>query len=313
MRSFTATLFLAFVTAFAFPGCKEKPTPAPKATLDPSGTPFAHTANILSFGPRPPGSHAAVKVRNYVTSVLTEAGWTVGAHTLQTETPIGPKTFTNLIARFPAQPGDDPWKATVDGLLCAHLDSKYYSNKRFLGADDAASACGLIITIAQEMAQDPAKASRLELVFFDGEEAFTENMGPKAGGIFDGIYGSRAYAARWQNTSAKPSFGILLDMVGHKELSIKVPSDSPPQLVAVMNRAAQAAGHQDRFGMAAGAILDDHVPLNNVGIPTLDIIGDFQRDAWWHTPKDNIDNISPESLAITKDVVERMLAELLAK
>ena len=281
--------------------------------MDSSGTPIAHTANILSFGPRPTGSHAAVKVRNYVTSTLTEAGWQVGAHTVQADTPLGPKTFTNLIARFPSEPGEDPWKAKIDGILCAHLDSKYYSNKRFLGADDAASACGLILTLAQEMAQAPAKASRLELVLFDGEEAFTEDMGPKRGGIFDGIYGSRAYAARWQNSSSKPTFGILLDMVGHKDLSIKIPSDSPPHLVEVMNRAAQAAGHKKRFGMANGSILDDHVPLNNVGIPTIDIIGDFQRRNWWHTPKDNLDLISAESLAITKSVVENMLKELLAE
>lgn len=294
-------------------GCKETPATKPAPTLDPTGTPFAHTANILSFGPRPTGSPAAAEVRNYVSTVLSKAGWQIGAHTTQAETPIGPKTFTNLIARFPATPSDDPWKASIDGILCAHLDSKYYPNKRFLGADDAASACGLILTIAQEIANDPAKASRLELVFFDGEEAFTEDMGPKAGGIFDGIYGSRAYATRWQSSSAKPSFGILLDMVGHKDLSIKVPADSPPELVATMTRAAQAAGHSKRFQMAQGSILDDHVPLNNVGIPTIDIIGDFQRNSWWHTPKDNLDLISPESLAITKEVVDRMLTELLTQ
>jgi Zn-dependent M28 family amino/carboxypeptidase len=291
--------------------CKEKVDQTSEATLDTSGTPFAHTANILSFGPRPTGSKGATEVRAYVTSVLREAGWTVGSQSVQARTPIGTKTFTNLIARFPAHPDADPWKAKIDGLLCAHLDSKYYPNKRFLGADDAASACGLILTIATEMAQDPAKASRLELIFFDGEEAFTENMGPQPSGIFDGLYGSTAYAKRWFNTRDKPSFGILLDMVGHKDLSIKVPSDSPPQLVAVMNRAAKKAGHSERFGMADGQILDDHVPLNHAGIPTIDIIGDFQRSNWWHTPKDNLDLISPESLAITHEVVTGMLSELL--
>lgn len=291
--------------------CKEKVKTVATSPLDPSGTPYAHTANILSFGPRYPGSTGAREVRGYVTKVLEDAGWTVGSQTFQSQTPIGPRTFTNLIARFPVAQESDPWKSKVDGLLCAHLDSKYYANKRFLGADDAASACGLILTMAQEMAADPAKASRLELIFFDGEEAFTEDMGPKPGGIFDGIYGSRAYAARWKGASYKPSFGILLDMVGHKDLSIKVPADSPPHLVELMNSAAAKLGHSDRFGMAAGAILDDHIPLNEAGIPTIDIIGDFQQSGWWHTPKDNITIISPESLAITKAVVEEMLNELL--
>ena len=307
MRFLTAILF-----TFSLLGCKEKESVQESAPqLDQSGTPFAHTANILSFGPRPTGSQGAADVRQYVTSALVEAGWMVGAQTSQSQTPIGPKTFTNLIARFPASPQANPWKAQVDGILCAHLDSKYYPNKRFLGADDAASACGLILTIAQELAEDPAKASRLELVFFDGEEAFTEDMGPKANGIFDGIYGSRAYATRWRKTSNKPSFGILLDMIGHKDLSIKVPADSPPHLVEVMHRAASATGHSAHFGMALGSILDDHLPLNQVGIPTIDLIGDFQASDWWHTPKDNLSNISPESLAISKEVVHGMLDELL--
>lgn len=307
MRSLTAILLF-----FLLLGCKEKEiAQEPDSQLDQSGTPFAHTANILSFGPRPTGSQGAIAVRQYVTSTLESAGWTVGAHTFQAQTPVGTKTFTNLIARFPSTKEADPWKAKIDGILCAHLDSKHYPNKRFLGADDAASACGLILTMAQEFSQKPEQASRIELVFFDGEEAFTEDMGRKANGIFDGIYGSRAYAARWRNTSSKPSFGILLDMVGHKDLSIKIPSDSPPHLAAIMNQAAKKTNHSTHFGMAPGLILDDHVPLNEIGIPTIDLIGDFQRSDWWHTPKDNLSNISPESLAITKDVVQEMLAELL--
>jgi hypothetical protein len=67
----------------------------------------------------------------------------------------------------------------------------------------------------------------------------------------------------------------------------------------------------DHFGNANGEILDDHVPLNAVGIPTIDLIGDFMRSDWWHTPKDNLDLLSAESLAITREVVNGMLDELL--
>lgn len=312
MRS---TLFLALLALLTFAGCQKGENSsagdAGESALEPSGTPMAHTANILSFGPRPASSPGAAKVRNYVASVLTDAGWTVGTQTFESPTPIGPRTFTNLIARFPSSPGSDPWKQRVKGLLCAHLDSKYYPRERFLGADDAASACGLILSMAQEMAANPEKASQLELIFFDGEEAFLEDMGPKPGGIFDGLYGSTKYAARWRGSSQKPSFGILLDMVGHKNLSIKVPADSPPELFKLMRKKAIEAGHGERFGMADGEIWDDHVPLNAVGIPTIDLIGDFASSDWWHTPKDNIDLLSAESLDITRTVVTAMLNELL--
>ncbi|MBK1832635.1 M28 family peptidase [Roseibacillus ishigakijimensis] len=286
-------------------------TPAGAPSTDPVGSPRAHTARILSFGPRPPGSAAAREVRAYVTKTLQEAGWVVGTQTFEAETPLGRKSFTNLLARFPAKAGADVWKARMEGLLCAHLDSKFDPDNKFLGADDAASACGLILTLARELAAEPERASRLELIFFDGEEAFGKDMGPTRGGIFDGIYGSRAYAQRWRAASDKPRFGLLLDMVGHRDLRIRVPADSPRELVAVMNRAAEKAGQRERFGIAAGSILDDHVPLNQAGIPTLDLIGDFARSDWWHTRRDNLDLISAESLAITQAVVWEMLAELL--
>ena len=306
---------LFFIPLLFLAACqkKEQETTQNSSPLDPSGTPLAHTANILSFGPRPPASAEIAKVRQYVSTTLKNSGWSVGSQTFQSQTPLGQRTFTNLIARFPATPETDPWKQTVEGILCAHLDSKYSPEKRFLGADDAASACGLILTLAAELAAEPEKASRMELVFFDAEEAFTENMGPKANGIFDGIYGSRAYAARWQAVKNKPTFGILLDMVGHKDLSIKIPSDSPSRLVDIMKEAAEETGHSKHFGMAAGPILDDHVPLNQVGIPTIDLIGDFQSSDWWHTPKDNIDLISEESLEITRQVVTVMIRELLLR
>ena len=292
-------------------GCKEKVEQPAVPALNLNGTPYAHTENILSFGPRPTGSQGAREVRAYVQSVLEEAGWKVGMQTFNARTPLGNKTFTNVIARFPTSAESDVWKQPVTGLLCAHLDSKYFRNKHFLAADDAASACGLILTLAQDLAQTPEQASGLELIFFDGEEAFGKDMGPTQSGIFDGIYGSTAYAGRWRGVQNKPRFGILLDMIGHHDLSIQVPVDSPPQLLAAMNRAAQAAGQSERFGVSPGQILDDHVPLNNAGIPTIDIIGDFSKTNWWHTPRDNLKLISKESLAISHEVVTGMLKELL--
>jgi len=56
-----------------------------------------------------------------------------------------------------------------------------------------------------------------------------------------------------------------------------------------------------------------HLPLNLVGIPTIDIIGDFANKPWWHTPADNAALISAESLDISIRVTLRMLDELLRK
>lgn len=268
---------------------------------------YDQTAAILAKGPRPPGSEALNAVRAHVRAELEKAGWVVESQPFEQMTPVGKTRFENLRARF-AKSGGDPWKRPVRGILCAHIDSKFYKDSHFLGADDAASACAAIVVIADFLARErPEQAAKLELVFFDGEEALGENITPQ-----DGLYGSRHYAGFWRSQNDKPAFGMLLDMIGHENLSIRLPSDTPPQLKDAVLAAARAEGAEKHFGMAAGPIIDDHVPLNYAGIPTVDIIGDFTRSGWWHKPTDNLKIISAESLDISIRVTLRVLEERLA-
>jgi len=267
---------------------------------------YGLTEKILAIGPRPPGSDGLNDVRKLVRKELEAAGWAVDGQRFERSTPIGTVAFENVRARFKSGTGD-PWQRPVKGLLCAHIDSKYYKNMHFVGADDAASACAAIVVIARHLAvEKPELAAQLELVFFDGEEAFNENITPS-----DGLYGSRHYANQWRTLGDKPAFGILLDMIGHRNLSIRLPSDTPPHLKDAVMAAARAEKADHLFGMAPSPIIDDHVPLNFAGIPTVDIIGDFSRESWWHTPADNLKIISADSLDISIRVTLRMLDGLL--
>ena len=269
---------------------------------------YDQTAAILAKGPRPPGSPALDAVRTHVRAELKKSGWVTQGQAFERMTPIGKVTFENVRARF-SDNGEDPWKRPVRGILCAHIDSKYYKDRHFVGADDAASACAAIVVIAEFLAKNrPEQARDLELVFFDGEEAYEENITPQ-----DGLYGSRYYANQWRSRDDKPSFGILLDMIGHKNLSIRMPSDTPAHLKDAVFSAARAEDAESHFSMAPGPIIDDHVPLNFAGIPTVDIIGDFTRRGWWHTPGDNLKIISAESLDISIRVTLRMLSDLSKK
>jgi hypothetical protein len=268
---------------------------------------YDHTAAIVAFGPRPPESEALASTLDYVSAKLAEHGWVTQQRSFESFTPKGKVTFTNLVARY-APAGDQPevWTKPVKGLLCAHIESKLYSDRVFVGADDAASAVGAIIEIASVLNNTPDRARQLELVFFDGEEAFEENITSR-----DGLYGSRRYAANWRRQDTKPDFGIVLDMIGHKNLSIALPSDTPKHLADLVFESAEQESARSHFDMAANPIIDDHVPLNDAGIPTVDIIGDFTSGNWWHTPRDNLDLISTESLDISIRVVLTMLEELL--
>jgi glutaminyl-peptide cyclotransferase len=264
------------------------------------------TGEILAYGPRPPGSDALDKVKEHLAKELEASGWITRLQEFERDTPMGKVKFSNLRARIAVET-TDTWERPVRGILCAHIDSKYFKDKEFLGADDAASACAAVAVIAKHLAEtDRDKAEQLELVFFDGEEAFAKDMT-----ILDGLYGSRFYANAWRSRDDKPRFGILMDMIGHKDLRIRIPSDSPKHLADLMFSEAKEQGVGGHFGTAPGEILDDHVPLNLVGIPTIDIIGDFSRKAWWHTTGDSAAIISPESLGISIGVVLGMLDELL--
>jgi hypothetical protein len=264
------------------------------------------TTEILAYGPRPPASEALAKVKDHLAAELKAAGWETTLQEFERDTPIGKVKFSNLRARLPVE-GQDTWERDIEGLICAHIDSKYFKNKKFLGADDAASACAAVVEIGKHLTENkPEQANQIEIVLFDGEEAFAENMT-----IMDGLYGSRYYANQWRTLDNKPKFGILLDMVGHKDLSIRIPSDSPKHLAELMFQAAKKEGESSRFGTAPGSIMDDNLPLNLVGISTLDIIGDFANKPWWHTPGDNAAIISAESLDISIRVTLRMLDELL--
>lgn len=264
------------------------------------------TAEMLAIGPRPPGSGELDQVRTLVKNRLESTGWSVKFQEFERETPIGTIRFANVRARF-GRAGQDPWQSVPEGLLCAHIDSKRMPGQHFLGADDAASACAAIVEMAGVLAlQRPQQAAKLELVFFDGEEAFGENITPQ-----DGLYGSRHYAGFWRSQPTKPRFGLLLDMIGHENLNIRIPSDSPPELARRMFSAAETERISPHVGTAPGPIIDDHVPLNSSGIPTLDIIGDFSRFRWWHTPADQMKIVSPVSLDMSMRLTLRMLEDLL--
>lgn len=277
---------------------------------------YDHTAAMLAIGPRPAGSDGLKKCHAYISAELAKSGWTTVTQTVERDTPVGKRTFINLIARYQApniKTLNDVIQLPAKGILSAHLDSKEIPElPHFLGADDAASACALIIELATTLAKkDPELAKNLELVFFDGEEAFNKNMSLETG---DGLYGSRAYAITLYKRKPKPSFGINLDMVGHKDLKIEVPGDTPTHLFDSMMRSAEKLGHQKHFGQVAGGILDDHYYLNKAGVPTIDIIGaGFHDSHWWHQDGDSMEIISADSLTISYHVTLGMLRELLAK
>ncbi len=242
---------------------------------------------IVAFGPRPSGSDALEKTRAYFEGELRKLGWETQRQTFQDTTPRGTLTFVNVRARFP---GGDTWERTTPVVVASHYDTKFYKDITFVGANDGASGNAVMLEMARVLAAEPELARRMEFVFFDGEEA-TVDFTP-----LDGLHGSRHYAQwiRSLERARRPQRGLVLDMVGDKDLFVGMPPNSSSALRNLALQAAREAGAAAHFGTYQSEILDDHVPLMHAGLDMANFI-DLQFPAW-HTAGDTLDKISAESM-----------------
>jgi Peptidase family M28 len=261
---------------------------------------LGHVQRLVDFGPRPAGSKAIEKSRDYIEDQLHRSGWHVTRQAFSDDTPRGKIQFVNLIAQFSAQEK----AASPLFLLCSHYDTKMFDTIRFVGANDGGSSTGLLLELARVIGQHPDLARKIELVFFDGEEAY-EQFSQR-----DGLYGSR-YFARELKTARQFRGGLLFDMVGDRSLGITLPSDSPAEMARDVFAAADTLKLRNYFTYLDRELIDDHVPLNAIGIPTLDII-DFDYPPW-HTAGDTIDKISAPSLQIVGSVALYYLSDFALK
>jgi glutaminyl-peptide cyclotransferase len=273
---------------------------------------MAHVKAQVDFGPRPAGSEALGKCRNYLVDQLKATGWDVRLQTFTDYTPKGNIEFTNVRARLPIT-GSDTWNRPCAILLGSHFDTKLFGSFEFVGANDGASSTGMLLEFARVLGARPDAAQFLELVFFDGEEATvkydTENGAPLPS---DGLYGSRHYAVEMRKLPRiqRPAFFILLDMVGDKDLKIEIPTNTDAGLRNLVFSAAEELNYAASFGNSQGQILDDHVPFMVSGIKSVNII-DLNFKAW-HTSLDKMDSISEKSLEIVGQTTLLAIEKLLS-
>jgi hypothetical protein len=263
---------------------------------------LVHVQRLVDLGPHPAGSDAIEKARDYIEAQLRQSGWQVTRQAFSDNTPRGKIHFVNLIARF----GGEANSTSPSLLLCSHYDTKLFDTIRFVGANDGGSSTGMLLEMARVLGQHPSLARKVELAFFDGEEAY-ENFSAT-----DGLYGSRYFARQLQSEGAKRfRGGILFDMVGDRSLGITLPPNSPPAMAHDIFAAAEALKLRKYFSYFDRDLIDDHTPLNGIGIPTIDLI-DFDYPSW-HTADDTIDKISAQSLQTVGSVALYYLAEFAFK
>ena len=293
---------VALAAALLLAGCgDESPDDIPWRAFD-GRRAHAHVQRLVSYGPRPAGSHGLIRSATYIATQLQEVGVDTEEQVFIAQTPHGPTQFRNVIGTTRRQNPKEPLL-----LVAGHYDTKHLTNTTFLGANDGGSSAGALL----ELARVASGQANIWFVFFDGEEAQVEYSDN------DGLHGSKYFIEDLKGKQLIPRVKalLLLDMVGDAQLNVTLPSNSHPTLVQKLFDAARDTGFRDYFSLGHRPILDDHVPFQQAGIPALDII-DFDfgsvpgQNDYWHTGADTLDKVSPRSLEIVGQTTLRLLALL---
>ncbi len=268
----------------------EAASSAPKPDINGNHV-MQYVKEVVAFGSRPPASPGHAKLEQYLVSKLN--GIEVEQDRFTAQTPVGKFPINNIIAKFPGK---------KDGIIvvAGHYDT-LYSQPKFVGANDGGSSTALLLALADQFRGKELDGYSVWLVWTDGEEAFVNWTAT------DSVYGTRQLAQKWQQdgTAKKIKAFILVDMIGDADLDILKDTNSTPWLNDLVFQAASNLGYQSHFFQQTTAMEDDHIPLAKIGVPVVDLI-DFTygyHNVFWHTPEDTVDKLSPQSLAITGDVV----------
>lgn len=266
--------------------------PSDKAAFD-ADKAWGHLLKQCDFGPRVPGTQAHLNTRDYMAQELKKTCDDVKIQDFSYHWKYGRKTLDlfNVI-------GTQNWKeAKVRVVLTAHWDSRPMSdqdpepanrNKPVPAANDGASGVAVLLELARAMKGRLPKDLGVMYFMNDGED-----LGPGSEEMYLGV---RQFVRELQ--TPKPNYGILLDMIGDKDLTVPMEPSSmrlAPSLLRAFYRHAASIGMQGTFPSEYGPeIEDDHLVLNRGGIPTIDLI-DFDYEPW-HTVNDTPDKCSAESL-----------------
>lgn len=272
----------------------------------PGGAALALVDTQLAFGPRIPGEPGHAEQLAWMQTRLAASADSleVQAFThVHTGTGDTLRLF-NVLARF--RPGEERRL-----LFLTHWDTRPTSDaaatpeERAIpvpGANDGGSGTAILLEVARILGETPPGVG-VDLLFVDGED-----YGPTTEDMF---LGARHYARAIPDP--RPVYGVLLDMVG--DASPRFPVEGYSSLLAplVAERVwsvAHALGYGPYFPRQGGQrIADDHIPLNQAGLPTVDVI-DFDYgpgNAYWHTPQDDLSKIRAETLAMVGELVLELI------
>ena len=256
-----------------------------------------YLAELCKLGPRISGSAGMEKQQKLLKEHFEKHGGKVAFQRFEGKQPSqrNAAPMANLIVTW--QPD-----AKRRVLLCGHYDTRPIADqedrradwfKPFLSANDGTSTVAFLMELAHHMKDLPTQVG-VDFVLFDGEEWIND---PERDKFF---LGSRHFADDFKKTPPGHKYlgAVLLDLFAGKGATYPVEANSH-MMAAELCESIWATAKElkvDAFRWEPGPdVLDDHLALNRVGIPAVDIIDFSYRH--WHRLSDLPENCSADSFA----------------
>lgn len=269
---------------------------------------------------RIPGTPGRAAVADLAAENLTSWGWTVTRQGWTGTYLCEDVAMENVVATLPGR--------TDEVLLfSAHYDTRPWADadpdearrdEPVVGANDGGSGVGVLLELGRVLADQPRLNHTVRLVLYDAEDGGSP---PSFAGCQenDWILGSTHYA-RSLSTEELSRFrgAVNVDMVGDPDLMLQREGFSAQGKHRALQDRLWSAGAD--LGYTAfvdevdGAITDDHRPLQDRGVVSVDVIHLDDEDgpfpATWHTTDDTLDHVSAASLEAVGRTLERVLYDL---
>ena len=322
-------LFLISLVLLSMTSCDNKqnskpaaqPAPQVKQVVIPdfnADSAYNYVKKQLDFGPRVPESPAHAQCADWFVDFFNDKADTVYVQNFRTRLYDGKGIDgKNIIAAF-----NPEVKKRI--LLAAHWDSRPFAdhdpdennwNTPIDGANDGASGVGVLMEIARVLKDNPLNIG-VDIILFDLEDygaPYFLNLMTND----DWALGSQYWAKNPHIYNYRAYFGILLDMVGASNAKFPKEYYSQQFAPALSNdvwKIARELGYDEYFTNELGhPINDDHIYVNAIArIPMIDIIhlennSESSFYPYWHTVKDNIEQIDSKTLGMVGDVVVNVL------
>lgn len=293
---------------------------------------YQYVVEQCAFGPRVMNTAAHDSCGNYIAAKFASFGATIYDQYADSKLYDGTVVkMRNIIASFnPSAP------ARI--IISGHWDSRPWADNdhdadkhhtAIDGANDGGSSIGVMLEMARLLQKNTAEkgdsalfalkpALGIDFICWDAEDCGTPQFANEDSEGW--CLGSEYWAGKRHIDGYTARYGVNLDMVGgnntvfYKE---KISMAYAPTIVDRVWSLAHRLGYGSYFSYEddeSHYITDDHLSVNQGGIPCIDIVGSDKDGATfprtWHTVNDNIKNINKQTLkAVGQTMLELIWTE----